>query len=583
MQRFICSLLPVVFFASLHIAIAQPIPAFPGAEGFGAKATGGRAGRVVYVTTLAPDGPGSLSEALRMQGKRYILFQVSGLIDATADIVEGDVTIAGQTSPGGVIVRGIIADDVYNSEGKADNIIIRHLRSRPRLFDEPAVSWILDDALRLDGASRVIADHCSFANAADETVQLSQSHDITIQNCIIAEPLGEHFYLGGMLFNYSTTEHPQDSISVLRSVWNRVGGRMPEFSCESPFCSQQPLHIELSNNLLWDVPIQVWYNPGIDPAAEPSKDSFFVQMNLVGNYAMARGSYGGALFDHRLLEFAGNSIYADGNTLNLYPAYSNYDLFYCCNDFADEGNNPNTELGSATRRTQRHPFPPVNYLPSAEATLSALGAHAGAFPRDSMDRRLMNPVVARTIDTTPVDDQAHYFDHFLFDFGAKNPPAPPIDSDNDGMPDYWETANGLNPQVEDHNNTELSLKYTGMEGYTNLECYLNRLADSLVLGLPTVVTDIAEHNTSEALQLQCYPNPFGASTTVYIVMPQRGRATLAVYDVLGRTVQMLDCGILEQGVHNIPLSFSPSAPEAVYLCRLTTGALSASVIARCER
>lgn len=566
--------------ANLCTLSAQTIAAFPGAEGFGAKATGGRGGRVIYVTTLAHEGPGSLREALLAQGKRYILFKVSGLIDATADIVEGDVTIAGQTSPGGVIVRGIIADDVYNTEGKADNIIVRHLRSRPRLADEPVSSWIVDDAFRLDGASRVIADHCSFANAADETVQISQSRDITVQHCILAETLGEHFYLGGMLLNYSTVERPQDSISILKSMWNRLGGRMPELSCESPFCSQQPLHIELSNNVLWDIPIQVWYNPGIDPAAEPSNDSFFVRMNLVGNYGMARSSYGGALFDHRLIDYSANNLYASGNTLSIYPAYSDYDLFYCCNDFADEVNRPNTNMGTATRRTQRHDFPPVVYASSPELLVSAVSAQAGAFPRDSMDRRLMKPVIARTIDPTPVDEQLHYFDHFALDFST--PPPAPVDSDNDGMPDYWETMNGLNPQVEDHNGTELSLAYTGQEGYTNIECYLNKLSDSLVLGIPTVVTGVREFSVAGTLYARCTPNPFAHNTMLELVLPCAASARIDICDILGRTVHSADFGVLPQGTHALPLSLDLPVLGSLYFCRVTAGDLSTSTVLRHE-
>ena len=88
-------------------SLAQ-IPAFPGAEGFGASTTGGRGGRVIYVSNLNPDGPGSLQAALNETGKRYILFKVSGIIPATMEVLpgHGDFTLAGQTSPRGVIVRG---------------------------------------------------------------------------------------------------------------------------------------------------------------------------------------------------------------------------------------------------------------------------------------------------------------------------------------------------------------------------------------------------------------------------------------------------------------------------------------------
>ena len=96
------------------IALPAQIPAFPGAQGFGTQlTTGGRGGQVIYVSNLNCDGPGSLAEALSTPGPKYILFKVSGIIDCAAEVVWGDCYIAGQTSPGGVIVRGIIIDDWY--------------------------------------------------------------------------------------------------------------------------------------------------------------------------------------------------------------------------------------------------------------------------------------------------------------------------------------------------------------------------------------------------------------------------------------------------------------------------------------
>ena len=269
---------------------AQSIPSFPGAEGFGAQASGGRGGQVIYVTNLNASGAGSLNAALQVAGPRYILFKVSGVIPAAAEVLFGDVTIAGQTSPGGITVRGMIIDEVYEPEGTGDNIIIRHMRSRPHDVNlYPSSNYVLDDALRLDGANNTIADHCSFANAIDENVQISQSSNITIQNCSLAESIGGHYDLGGMLLNYSTQELPQDNISLHHNTWNRIGGRMPELSCESPYCSSRKLNLELSDNLLWDPAINIWYNSSIDPGNE--NNSFFINLNWVNNQGFARNTF----------------------------------------------------------------------------------------------------------------------------------------------------------------------------------------------------------------------------------------------------------------------------------------------------
>ncbi len=106
-------------------------------------------------------------------------------------------------------------------------------------------------------------------------------------------------------------------------------------------------------------------------------------------------------------------------------------------------------------------------------------SNVGAFPRDPMDRRLMAPLQNGVFDPAPRNANP-YNDAFLLDFSPGSPPPAPVDTDNDGMPDAWEQSYGLNPSVQDHNGTQLSVPVTGVPGYTNLECYLNQLADQLV-------------------------------------------------------------------------------------------------------
>ncbi|MBJ7400611.1 Ig-like domain-containing protein, partial [Mycolicibacterium sp.] len=116
-------------------AASPSLVAFPGAEGFGAYATGGRDGSVIYVTNLNADGPGSLQWAIDQPGARYILFKVSGLINTQIHLTNGDVTIAGQTSPGGITIRGLVTDespyqdqDVHAPADFAENWILQHIR-----------------------------------------------------------------------------------------------------------------------------------------------------------------------------------------------------------------------------------------------------------------------------------------------------------------------------------------------------------------------------------------------------------------------------------------------------------------------
>ena len=514
---------------------SQSIPAFPGAEGFGASASGGRGGQVIYVTNLNCSGAGSLAAALQVVGKKYILFKVSGVIPCAAEVFQGDVYIAGQTSPSGVIVRGIILDEIYETNTNAKNIIIRHLRSRPKLGTNlPNQGYVLDDGLRLDGASNVIVDHCSFANAVDEAVQISNSKNITIQNSQLAETLGEHYALGGMLINYSEAGHEQDNISIHHNVWNRIGGRMPELSCESPHCRNRTLNFEISNNLFWDQQIQTWYNP-CTQGGDGCQD-FHLNLNFVNNRTIARSTYTGPMASFDLLANTNNRLFVSGNSMNQYANFTDYQLFYCCNDF--NTNAPNTNQGAAMHLGARHNFPAISYTPSTQLLTYAL-ENVGAFPRDPMDRRLLNPLKNNAINNQAINGTDYYNDAFLTD-PAQNAP---IDSDNDGMPDAWETANGLNPNVQDHNGTQLSKKFTGIEGYTNLECYLNELSDKIV-GKKNIVVDPGggttitgvELNADERIAVVISPNPTDAGITIHIKGELNQNWRFELVDVAGKTL-----------------------------------------------
>lgn len=516
------SLLFVIFFL-VNTAISAQIPAFPGAQGFGAKlTTGGRGGQVIYVTTLDCDGPGSLNEALAVQGPKYILFKVSGVIDCAAGVEWGDCYIAGQTAPGGIIVRGIYIDDWYDPNGGAQNIIIRHLNSRPNTEAErPGTGWVMDDGMRLDGASRVVVDHCNFANATDESVQISRSNNVTIQYCQLAETLGDHYEFGGMLLNYSTAGHHKDSISLHHNIWNRIGGRMPEISCEQSgeapgdmSCIQHPLRLELSNNILWDQQIETYYNSGFYTSNQ-EEHGLQLHANIVNNHSVVRASMCHGMYRNLMLNFSDNQLFVNGNTMSRYPTYSDYDLFYCCNDFCEAPNNPNTDQGIAQHRSTRFPFPALDYTPT-ENLLQLLATHAGAFNcespgrRDPMNRRLYQALQTQTIDPHPIDGMDYYHDAYNLDFNTA--PTPPTDTDADGMPDAWETAHGLNPNAQDHNGNQLSVMLTGIAGYTNLECYLNELSERLVsgscgaLGTDTPVAenwaDILQNRSTGTLQVR---------------------------------------------------------------------------------
>jgi hypothetical protein len=208
----------IALFSLILVATALPVEpassqvAFPGAVGWAAETPGGRGGRIIRVTTLAADGPGSLREALETKGPRTVVFEVGGVIDlgrTTLSLAEPFVTIAGQTapSPGITIIRGGL--DV-----RTHDVIIRHIRIRTGADGQPRMSGWEADALSTVGAYNVIVDHCTMTWGIDENLSASgprftgtspedwrrgASRNITFSYNLLAEglaqashPKGEH-------------------------------------------------------------------------------------------------------------------------------------------------------------------------------------------------------------------------------------------------------------------------------------------------------------------------------------------------------------------------------------------------------
>jgi VCBS repeat-containing protein len=459
-------------------APAIPLPAFPGAEGFGAYATGGRGGSVVYVTNLNTNGPGSLQWAIDQPGAKYILFKVSGVIDTQIHLTNGNVTIAGQTSPGGITVRGFVTDEspyqdqaVQPPADFAENWILQHIRIRP------GTGGPSDDGLRMRYTRNAIVDHVSIGNATDEAIEISYSHDITVQNTLIAETVGGHSLYGGILMNYSNPAYGfgLDDVSLHHNVFNRIEGRLPEGSRESLAAANSYMNLEMSDNLYWDpgyfVTLGLTTNSLTDSHGNPYP--IYWNLNAVNNYFRTGPGFIYGMFDDQILRTPRNNLYVSGNRMSLYPARSDYQLFYCCNDYRSV-DNPADSAQQAHRLTSRNPFPAVTYTPTDQLVNLLLNT-AGAWPRDPMDIRLMRSVATDTIasaprNTNPAGDA-------LLTAYAGAAPAAPTDTDNDGMPDSWESARGLDPTVANTNAHTLS-----SAGYTDLEVYLQELSTSRVTG-----------------------------------------------------------------------------------------------------
>ncbi|MES2722696.1 MAG: pectate lyase [Pseudomonadota bacterium] len=238
---------------------AEPL-AFPGAQGWAATTPGGRGGRIIMVTTLAGDGPGSFREALEAKGPRIVVFEVGGVIDLnlkTLKVTEPFLTIAGQTapSPGITLIRG-------GMDVSAHDVVMQHIRVRPGEAGQPKKGgWGEDGFSTVSGAYNIIVDHCTFTWATDENLSVSglrfvgktpddwraaTSHAITYSNNIIAESLA-----------YSThdkIEHSKGSLIHDNASDLLIVGNLYAHNYERNALFKGGVRAVMANNLI--------YNPG---------------------------------------------------------------------------------------------------------------------------------------------------------------------------------------------------------------------------------------------------------------------------------------------------------------------------------
>jgi len=441
-------------------AVAVPV-AFPGAEGHGAYAVGGRGGDVYHVTSLADTStPGTLRYGIATAGGtastgRTIVFDVSGTIvlASNLNINKSYITIAGQTAPG----DGICLRD-RNLAVSANHVIVRYIRSR--LGDE---SLTESDAVSVNSGNNIILDHISASWSVDEVFSCSTSQptlsNVTVQWSIISEALwhsihdkGTHSYgalIRGCYDAKYTYHHNLFAHNYSRNP--RPGNYDSTVSDGNPYW-EDPC------GLLFDFRNNVLYNwGGTRPGYDADLDSV-CRYNYVGNYAKAgpNGS-NGYLYSAACTYFRG---YYAGN--HFQNRYSSNDWEWVYWDTSKGG--WTTAQKTAYKMSAPFDAGPILTDTALDARDRVL-AHAGAsLPvRDSVDTRVVNDVINGTGAIIDTQGQVGGWPT-LYSLPS------PLDTDQDGMPDAWETANGLSPtNPADRNNYDFSADYT------NLEVYLNSL------------------------------------------------------------------------------------------------------------
>nr|HPR32704.1 fibronectin type III domain-containing protein [Prolixibacteraceae bacterium] len=453
------------FLFLLTASLAAQQPAFPGATGFGRFATGGRGGTVYHVTNLNDSGTGSFRDAVS-QPNRIVVFDVAGIIRINSRIVfSKNLTIAGQTAPGeGIVVYG----DGVSFSG-ADNLICRYMRFRMGVNGTSG-----KDAAGIANGKNMIFDHVSVTWGRDETFSISWDNkgteptNITIQNSIIGQGLMSHS-CGGLV-------QTSGGVTLFRNLYIDNHTRNPKVKGLNQFV----------NNVVYN-----WGGGGGYILGDSEGTSWATIFNnyfikgpgtTVSTYSRANENF--------QLYASGN--YEDGNRDGVLNGILNVKSDYGPAFWVDDPSYwADVPAGDADKIPQMHPDIPE--MTSAEEAYSWIVDHVGAcLPvRDPIDKFLIEELISlgnKGVIISSENELPTRGPGTIFT-GDKLP-----DTDNDGMPDAWEQANGTNDRLND-------ASVVGDDGYSYIEHYINSISGATAfLRCPLNIRAVAKTTNSITLE-----------------------------------------------------------------------------------
>ena len=417
------------FFVSLMLTLlctalsAQQL-AFPGAQGWGRYATGGRTGSVYHVTNLNDKGSGSLRDAIS-QPNRIIVFDVAGVIRLTSGRLtfSKNLYVAGQTAPGeGVTVYG---DGV--SFSAADNIIVRYMR-----FRMGAVGTKDKDCAGIANGQNMIFDHCSFAWGQDENFSINWDNkgtapqNITLMNSIVGQGLMTHSAGGLMQAN---------NITLYRILLVDNSTRNFKVKGTSQYV----------NNIVYN-----WKNAAYNMGGDSQGTSYVnIENNLFIN-----GPAGG-----------GNGLTGGNSDFHFYGVDnwqdSNKDGVFNPTEFTGDG--------GGDRQTTPYDYPALEKWAATDLINNLLPEVGASLPyRDLADSYMVNEVLSFGTEGKLITNE-NELPIGTPDSWTMFPGTKPTDTDGDGMPDEWEIDNGTDKTKDDAMTLDAN-------GYTNIENYINSIS-----------------------------------------------------------------------------------------------------------
>lgn len=471
-----------VFLTALltFMAINAQQLAFPGAEGFGAYASGGRNGEVVHVTNLNATGAGSLADAVS-KPNRIVVFDVGGIIKLTASqtiTISDNITIAGQTAPGeGITIYGnrVIAN------GK--NIIIRYIRMRGSIAMNSGKC-----TFTCDGADNVILDHCSISWGRWDNCHITSSNNITWQNCIISEGIDPQ--------NFGAITDGTRNWTITHCLWANNKSRNPKLKC----------YAQQINNVIYN------YGNGI-VGGHSAADNY---QDVIGCY----------FINGPFTSQASPKHWNDWTATDHLYSKDNYTDTNC--DGKLNGTLVTDHNGATVMQFPHLSSPAPVTIESAQDAYNTIVESAGASRvRDSHDIRIINQLKSLGKEGAIIYDEAEVGGIGTLVGGTK-----PKDSDNDGMPDEWEIENGLNPNDPTDYKGDIN-----NNGYTNLEDYINSLTGEVkYLMYPTNVSAKLKTDTSAEIKWQ---NIDDRATKIFVEQSENGIDFTQVKELEGNATSVV--------------------------------------------